>query len=181
MRKVVLLSGGVDSALILARLLRAGGDVLALCFDYGQPARSEVLASEALADYYGVKWCCPSFSVGSGEGWGFDDTTEMNQASQIVLRNRNAMFLALASAYGLALYIGAIKDDHEVFQDCRQGFFDKMGQVLGVTIETPLIKMTKAEVMQEARDLGVPLDLCVSCYRGTSCGRCLSCVERLGS
>jgi 7-cyano-7-deazaguanine synthase len=178
MKEVVLLSGGVDSAVILAELVAAGKKPWCVSFEYQQPAQNEVGAAEKLAEFYGVTWCASSFNVLSSGNWGFHEWSKMDQPHQVVLKNRNAMFLALASAYGETLYLGAIKNDQEVFEDCRRPFFDEMERVLGVTIKTPLIDMIKAQVLEKAKDLGVPLDLCVSCYRGNVCGVCLSCMER---
>lgn len=187
MRDVILLSGGVDSALILARLVGSdnkvwsGDRIWAVTFDYQQPARSEIAAAEKLAEFYGVTWCASSFNVISSGEWGFSEWSDMNEPDQIVLKNRNAMFLSLASAYGETLHVGAIKNDQDLFKDCRREFFNKMEDVLEVNIQTPLIEMTKAEVVEEARAVSVPLDLCVSCYRGNACGRCLSCLEIAGA
>ena len=178
MRDVILLSGGVDSALILARLVESQKKPWAVSFEYQQPAQAEYRAAEKIAEHYGVTWCASNFSVLSSGSWGFAEWSEMNQPDQIVLKNRNAMFLTLGSAYGDTLYIGAIKNDQELFKDCRRDFFDKMEDVLQVKIETPLINMTKIEVLEEAKAIGVPLNLCVSCYRGNDCGVCLSCLER---
>ena len=177
MENIVLLSGGIDSAVILARLVNDGKQVGAVSFEYQQPAQSEFSAAEKIAEHFGVTWFSSSFSVLSSGSWGFAEWSDMNKAHQIVLKNRNAMFLSLASAFGQTLYLGAIKNDQELFKDCRRDFFDKMEDVLAVQIKTPLIDMTKKEVLEEARALGVPLELCVSCYRGNACGRCLSCLE----
>ena len=178
MKNVVLLSGGVDSALILAKLVESNEKVWTVSFEYQQPAQSECLSAEKLAEHYGVTWCASNFSVLSSGTWGFAEWSDMNEPHQIVLKNRNAMFLSLASAYGDRLFIGAIKNDQELFKDCRREFFDAMEKVLDVEICTPLINMTKEEVLEEARSIGVPLHLCMSCYRGNNCGRCLSCIER---
>lgn len=179
----VLLSGGVDSAVMLAQLLERedAKNVWAVFFDYEQPARRETLASQAIAEHYGVTWCGSSFSAISSGHWGFHEWTDMSKPEQVVLRNRNAMFLSIASVYGGTLWIGATKSDQEVFEDCRRPFFDTMEKALGVNIETPLIGMTKREVVDEARRLDVPMDLCISCYKGTGCGRCLACQERMAA
>lgn len=178
MKDVVLLSGGIDSAVILAELVSKGKKPWCVSFEYQQPAQNEVGAAEKLAEFYKVTWCASSFNVLSSGEWGFHEWSKMNKPNQVVLKNRNAMFLSLASAYGSTLHFGAIKNDSSIFEDCERSFFDRMETVLGVKIETPLINMSKKEVMEKAKELGVPVHLCVSCYRGNNCGVCLSCTER---
>lgn len=184
MRSLVLLSGGVDSAVALA----ITGAKLALSFDYGQTHRRELSAARAIAKHYGVEHHqldihsvldIPGPLTGQGE---IPDT----HASTTVVPGRNLILLAIATGwaqqwgYG-AVVIGANADDNAGYPDCRPAFIDTVDaatqQAYGVTVWAPLLKMTKAEIIATGRECQVPLDLTYSCYRGgvVQCGRCGAC------
>jgi len=100
---------------------------------------------------------------------------------------RNAMFLSLAAAMlaesGGQIYIGSNADDHADYPDCREEFFrafEAMQRAQGRNIQIirPLINLTKAMVMKEAKQRGIPIDKTVSCYINAGCGECNACKLR---
>lgn len=183
MKKIILLSGGFDSALMLADESNKdpSHEIYALSIDYGQRHHVELDYAEKLAEKYGVvqhkiiSMALPYDSMLTGE--------EMIKSGPPVVPNRNAIFLALAIGWAETLdchdiYIGSNKDDHDNFPDCRREFFDRQEEasLYPVHIHTPLINSTKEELFQE-RGL-LDLEETMSCYNGTNCGVCDACRQR---
>lgn len=179
-KAVVLLSGGVDSA-VAAALYRDAFELIALTVEYGQPT-AEKLAALAIADWLEVtrKPLCriPSFSA----------TTEPSHYFPM----RNLIFLAYAAqeaerCAAKFLIVGCNADDHHDYWDCRSEFLSTMDEVLkpvGITILAPLIFESKAGVVRIGLTLGVPFDKTMSCYRPrerTPCGECNACKLRAGA
>ncbi len=201
-KAVVLLSGGLDSATCLALALHEGYDCYALSFDYGQRHRSELDAAARLAAAGPVS----AFKVirvdmsGIG-GSALTDTAlavpEQESAGIPItyVPARNTVFLSYALAWAEvlgadAIFIGVNALDYSGYPDCRPAFiaaFQQManlatragveGRVLSV--KTPLIAMTKAEIIRAGLALHVDYSLTVSCYQadaqGRACGKCDSC------
>lgn len=176
---VLLLSGGMDSTVLLHRLLADKNKVVCLFVDYGQAhALREFASAKAAASRAGVqlhRWC--TAQLGSCDG-----------ASPVV-PGRNAVLLSLAAnlaaQHGIGyVAIGCTKDDSVLFPDCRYAtFMDTMSRALTagyeVKVEMPWCFHTKAEVAREGRELGVVMDETYSCYRGGEpCGECLACKTR---
>ncbi len=107
---------------------------------------------------------------------------------------RNANLLAVATSWAEVLgsdrvYVGAVEEDSSGYPDCRREFFSSFEKVIEagtrpgtrVTILTPLIQMSKAQIVRRGTDLGAPLDLTWSCYQNSdsACGECDSCLLRL--
>lgn len=166
---IILLSGGMDSALCLARY---GAD-MAIGFDYGQPHRIELEYSAKIAERFGVP-----FSV---IGLPF-----MPLVDDVVFAGRNAVMLTAAAAIAQARGIGGVvigcnMDDAARFPDCRQEFISAMDSALsgayGVRVIAPLLNSTKAQIVAESREIGLPETW--TCYSptqdGRSCGSCYSC------
>jgi 7-cyano-7-deazaguanine synthase len=198
---ILSLSGGMDSAVLLAHLLDRGDTVRALTIDYGQRHRHELLAAERLTDRYRVEWVCidlhnlapllagssqtsPAIAVPHGH------YTE-DRMKATVVPNRNMILLALAGAWAISVKADAIAyaahaGDHAIYPDCRPEFVAALAETLAladwhkVAIVRPLITWTKADVCRRGAALGVPFDLTYSCYEGQAahCGRCGTCVER---
>lgn len=171
---LVLLSGGIDSTTALALAAQRGGAPLALFIDYGQPAASaEAAASAAIAEHYGARYhrvTCNGVVVGAGE-----------------VRARNALLLhvglfafpAEAGVVIIAVHGGT------PYRDCSGQLIDVVQRSYdfhtdgAVNVVAPFIDLLKADVVQLAREIGVPLDITHSCERADRpCGECLSCLDR---
>ncbi len=208
---VVLLSGGLDSATTAAIALADGYRLFALSVDYGQRHRFELEAAARVARSLGVERHVIA-TVGLDQFGGSALTDEIavpmdrdeSQISQGIpityVPARNTVFLALALGYaevvGAAdLFIGVNAIDYSGYPDCRPEFiaeFEKLANLatkagvensLKFRIHTPLIRMTKAEIIRRGMDLGVDYSLTHSCYApnetGVACGRCDACQLRL--
>lgn len=185
MKSVVLLSGGIDSAVCLW-LARAEGPVTALNVNYGQvAAESERRRSAMLAD--GVKASFRHVAIpglGAALASALTGVGDVAQTVQTVVPGRNAILLSIAAGVAQSLgaesvWIGCNRTDAENYRDCREYFLRGMQDALdcyGVKVRRPLVGMTKAQVIAEARRLLVPLSACSSCYLGTNCGKCAACV-----
>lgn len=176
----VLLSGGVDSAVVLHMVVERYGkdNLLAVSFDYDQPHKKELECAERLCNRYGVKWKCLSlrdvFAV-SPSGL-LDPNADLKKFSNAVVKNRNFIFLAAASGFSETIFIGSNKDDYSDFQDCRPESFASLAFALQVEIKSPLSQLKKADVLSLAKKFNLPLDELLTCYRGVSCGECASCL-----
>jgi len=199
---VVLLSGGLDSATVLAAAKSAGYACHAIAFDYGQKHRAELFAAARVAEVQGAE----SFRIirldagaFSGSALTDDDLAVPESPTEGIpityVPARNTIFLAhalgMAEALGatdLALGVNAV--DYSGYPDCRPAFIDafealanlatKVGVESGAfKVHAPLLMLTKAEIIRWGTDLGVPYHLTVSCYQATeaglACGRCDSC------
>ena len=199
---VVLLSGGLDSATVLAAAKSAGYACHAIAFDYGQKHRAELFAAARVAEAQGAE----SFRIirldagaFSGSALTDDDLAVPESPTEGIpityVPARNTIFLAhalgMAEALGatdLALGVNAV--DYSGYPDCRPAFIDafealanlatKVGVESGAfKVHAPLLMLTKAEIIRWGTELGVPYHLTVSCYQATeaglACGRCDSC------
>jgi 7-cyano-7-deazaguanine synthase len=209
-RAVVLLSGGLDSAVTLAIAKHEGLELHALSFDYGQRHRVELQAAARVAAAAAVRdhrVATIDLRVFGGSALTDDIEVPKNRASDRIdagipityVPARNTIFLS----YGLAcaevigardIFIGVNAIDYSGYPDCRPGFierFEKLANVAtraGVSgdnfrIRTPLIRLTKREIVQRGAELDVDFSLTHSCYDpavdGTACGTCDSCQLRL--
>jgi 7-cyano-7-deazaguanine synthase len=201
-RAVVLLSGGLDSATVLA-LARAGGRAChALSFDYGQRHRVELEAAGRVAAALGaVEHRVMAIGLGGIGGSALTDPSiavpEQGTTGIPVtyVPARNTVFLALALGWAEVLgadeiWLGVNAVDYSGYPDCRPEFIAAF-QVLAnlatragiegerMVIQAPLISMTKADIVRRGTELGVDYGLTVSCYQpdglGRACGRCDSC------
>lgn len=209
-RAVCLVSGGLDSAVCLAVARSEGLECYALSFDYGQRHRVELDAARRVADQLGAKQhrIVPiDLRLFGGSALTADievphsrTAEEMGHGIPITyVPARNTVFLSLALAWAEVLladniFIGVNAIDYSGYPDCRPEFieaFEHMANlatragVEGATklrIRTPLIKRTKAEIIQLGHELGVDFGLTHSCYdpdlQGRACGECDSCLLR---
>lgn len=203
MKSVVLLSGGLDSAVALAmeqRLVPARRAVEALTVDYGQRHNREIYAAHKVACHYGVPWRLitldPKLFGGSTSALldGGDPVPEGHaeapDATYVPARNTLLLTMAAVRAEILGVnkvVIGANADDAGAYPDCRADYLNAFRDVLiegtlgGVWIDAPLLYMTKQEVIAAAQSLNVPVHLTWSCYEGMAagpCGRCGACQAR---
>jgi 7-cyano-7-deazaguanine synthase len=201
---VVLVSGGLDSAVCLALAQREGGRLVALSFDYGQRHKKELEVAPLLALHFGAERVLlklPGFSLWKGSSLtdptlsvpDFRDARKEGTPSTYVPA-RNTVFLAfalsLAEAYGLdAIFIGVNALDYSGYADCRPIFIERFRELALVAtqrtaeggrpirIESPLIHKTKGQIISLGAELGLPFEKTWSCYQGGErpCMACDSC------
>jgi 7-cyano-7-deazaguanine synthase len=208
---VVLLSGGLDSATTAAIAQAEGFSIFALSVDYGQRHRFELEAAKRVAEALGVaRHVVASVELDAFGGSALTDDLPVpldrdeEQMSAGIpatyVPARNTVFLSLALGYaevvGAAdLFLGVNAVDYSGYPDCRPEFilaFERLAKLAtkaGVEgrsdfrIHTPLIQMTKAEIIRRGMELGVDYGQTHSCYRpnesGVACGRCDACRLRL--
>ena len=199
---VVLLSGGLDSATVLADLRAKGYACHTLAVDYGQRHRAELAAAERVSQSLGarshkvVKVDLRAIGGSALTDDALDVPTELDEGIPVTyVPARNTLMLSLALGYAEVLEarcigIGVNAVDYSGYPDCRPEFveaFSHLAQLAtkaGVegqpmVIETPLIDLTKAEIIQHGIGLGVDYGITVSCYQataeGVACGVCDSC------
>ena len=174
--RVLLYSGGLDSTTLL--YWTSSQVDLCLIVDYGQPHRSEIDAARAICGLRSMP--CEVVEVRfaskpeNGLLGGNDETAEAS-----VVAGRNAAFVALAAMRGAtSVMLGCNADDQAHYMDCRAHILRSVGIACGVSIELPFLQLTKSQIVDVAREVSVPIDMTVSCYRGTACGECAACESR---
>lgn len=202
---VVLVSGGMDSCVTAALAAEDHDEIAFLHVNYGQRTEArERKAFNDIADFYGVKKRL-DISIdhlakigGSSLTDESMEVTEANLESKEIPTSyvpfRNANMLAIATSWAevigaSAIYIGAVAEDSSGYPDCRPEFYQAFQNVIDtgtrpetwVEIVTPIISITKAEIVKTGSELGAPLNLTWSCYRNedVACGTCDSCALRL--
>lgn len=200
-KAVVLLSGGLDSATVLAIARSEGYECEALAVDYGQRHRVELAAAARVAESMGVSLRTVAVDLRSIGGSALtEDDIEVPEeggegipATYVPARNTVLLSLALGLAEALEardIFTGMNAVDYSGYPDCRPAFveaFERLALVAtkaGVEgarfrIHAPLMELRKAEIIQRGTQLGVDYSLTVSCYRaddkGRACGACDSC------
>ncbi len=205
-RAIVLLSGGLDSAVTLWLARSQGFEVHALSFDYGQKHNRELNAARVLATKAGVaahqvvslrldQWGGSSLTDASLE---VEDGAVVRKSIPVTyVPARNMVFLSVAASYAEAIgardiFIGVSEVDYSGYVDCREEFIKAMEQAvnkgtvmgaekgLSIRIHAPFLHETKAREIQIGQELNVPFQLTWSCYRGGEkpCGTCDSCLLR---
>jgi 7-cyano-7-deazaguanine synthase len=202
---VVLLSGGMDSAVCAAIAHAEGYELAALHLNYGQRTQERELQSfHAVADFYNVQKRLVvdvSHFAAIGGSSLTDSAMDVSAAdlintsiptSYVPFRNANILAIAVSWAEVLgasALFIGAVEEDGSGYPDCRKEFYDAFQNVINtgtkpetrVAIHTPVITFTKKGIVQKGVELAAPLYLTWSCYKSNdvACGECDSCALRL--
>jgi 7-cyano-7-deazaguanine synthase len=208
-KAVVLLSGGLDSATVLALAVRDGFDCHALSVDYGQRHAAELEAAGRVAQALGARQHrVMHLDLRPFGGSALTDasidvpTTGASQGVPITyVPARNTIFLSLALAWAevlgaLDLFIGANAIDYSGYPDCRPEYlraYENMANLAtragieghALKIRAPLVSMTKAQIIRAGADAGVDFGLTVSCYQadstGAACGVCDACrIRRSG-
>ena len=199
-KAVILVSGGLDSATVLAMAKSQGFDCHALSVDYGQRHRSELKAAARVANANGVQLKIMPLDLRAIGGSALTDDIDVPETESpgipvTYVPARNTIMLSLALAWAEVLgsddiFIGVNAVDYSGYPDCRPEFiaaYQQMARLAtraGVeggkaTIHTPLIGLTKAEIIHRGVELGVDYSLTVSCYQadsaGRACGVCDSC------
>lgn len=208
---VILLSGGLDSATTAAIAREEGFLLYAVSVDYGQRHRFELEAARRVAEAMDVKrHVVVTVDLGKFGGSALTDAIDVPKDRDPLriqgdipvtyVPARNTVLLSLALSYAEVVeaadvFIGVNAVDYSGYPDCRREFIEAFAQLaklatragvqgrLDFTIHTPLIDLTKAEIIRRGTQLGVDYGLTHSCYdpdaAGTSCGRCDACLLRL--
>lgn len=205
-KAVILLSGGLDSTTVLAIAKSQGYDCYALSFDYGQKQRSELESSISIAKKSNViEHRIMKISLSDIGGSALTDQSidvpkysESDEIPITYVPARNTIFLSFALAWAevvdcQTIFIGVNALDYSGYPDCRPEFieaFENMANLATkqsvegdrIQIKTPLISMTKAEIIKKGLGLGVDYSETTSCYDantlGEACGVCDACVLR---
>lgn len=209
-KAVVLLSGGLDSATVLALAARDGYECYALSFDYGQRHRSELVAAAKIAERLrAAEHRIISFDLRAFGGSALTSDLDVPKGRRMeqlahgvpvtYVPARNTIFLSFALSWAEVLgssdiFIGVNALDYSGYPDCRPEYIEaftrmanlatKAGVELGarLAIHTPLMEMTKAEIIRAGLQLGVDYRLTSSCYdpdsEGRPCNGCDSCLLR---
>lgn len=209
-KAVVLLSGGLDSSTTLAIARKQGFETYALSFRYGQRHDREILAAKKIATYFKVsRHVILDIDLRSFGGSALTDNIPVPKQRELDAMSadipvtyvpaRNTIFLSFALAWAEVLeafdiFIGVNALDYSGYPDCRPQYieaFRKMSNLAtkaGVegkrfNIHTPLINMTKSEIILKGHSLGVDFSLTTTCYdpseNGAACGACDACALRL--
>ena len=201
-----LLSGGLDSSTCLALARREGYACYALSFDYGQRHRIELDAARRVAEAIGVeRHIVAKIGLDAFGGSALTDDIEVpkGQLSTGIpvtyVPARNTIFLSFALAWAEVLessdlFIGVNALDYSGYPDCRPEFIEAYARMANLAtkagvegrtkleIHTPLLRLSKAEIVKLAHELGLDFSLTHSCYdpdaAGRPCGQCDSCLLR---
>lgn len=203
---VVLVSGGLDSATCLAIARAQGYDCYALSFNYGQRSSSELQAAKKVADSIGViEHKIIKLNIGELGGSALTDgEIEVPEAESegipvTYVPARNTVFLSYALAWAEviganSIFIGVNALDYSGYPDCRPEYIAAFQNLMdlatktsiegkNIKLETPLINLSKAEIIKSGQSLSIDFGETVSCYQavedGSACGKCDSCRFRM--
>ncbi len=202
---IVLVSGGMDSCVTAAIARGENREIAFLHVNYGQRTEArERKAFNDIADHYGVEKRLDAsieYLARIGGSSLTDRSMDVTEAdldnkeiptSYVPFRNANILSIATSWAEVIgagAIYIGAVAEDSSGYPDCRRLFFDAFERTVetgtkpgtNIEIRTPIIDLSKAEIVKKGIELGAPLELSWSCYRNEdkACGKCDSCALRL--
>ena len=203
-KAVVLLSGGLDSATVLAMAKARGFDCYTIGFDYGQKHNSELKAAYRIVEAFGdhphkvIRLDLGSIGGSALTSDDIDVPVEGVANSGIPVTYvpaRNTVFLSVALGYGEVigarhLFIGANAVDYSGYPDCRPSFIEQFEQLANVataavdggdrwSVEAPLMTMSKSDIVAAGSSIGIDYSLTVSCYQadenGAACGACDAC------
>jgi 7-cyano-7-deazaguanine synthase len=206
-RAVILLSGGLDSATVLAIAISQGYDCYCLSFSYGQKHDAELDCASRLAAKQGaIEHRIANIDIGAFGGSALtDDKIDVPDANETgneipvtYVPARNTVFLSYALGWAEVLgatdiFLGVNAVDYSGYPDCRPEFVEAFESLANlatragveghkIRIHAPLIELTKGQIIQKGISLGVDYSMTASCYRltaaGVACGECDSCVLR---
>lgn len=201
MKTILIYSGGLDSTVLLFKLLREGHEVRALGINYGQRHRKELDAATAICAKLGVEYRIADLSAirpllgGSSQT---DDSVAVphgHYAAETmkltVVPNRNMIMLSVAIAWAISTKSESVSyaahgGDHAIYPDCREEFASALNTAAlladwqQVRIDRPFVRDSKASIVALGQGLSVPFAETWSCYEGGAvhCGKCGTCVER---
>ncbi len=205
-RVILLLSGGIDSTTLLVDLVRAGKEVYALSFDYGQRHGVELALAQENAKRYQVKEhrviqmdnslfaSASSLTNSELEPEKYNNGELPPGITSAFVPARNLMFVSQAVSYAEAngireIYLGCNQNDAANFPDCSSQFIEALNTMIALQsslrvpplVVAPYLNLKKSEVIRKAIGFGVTLDNTISCYNPMGleeCGVCFSCVSR---
>ena len=199
---IILLSGGLDSIVSLAKIRKNFSNILALTFNYGQKSfNSERIASENITKYFSIEhkiidldWLShiSNSALNTSEEVPnvlISDLDVLSTSKNAVwVPNRNGLFINIAACYADSynydtIIIGANKEESSTFKDNSKEFINAINSSLlnstssKVQVEAPLINMTKQEIVKLGLELEIPFKYIYSCYNDSirHCGKCESC------
>ena len=205
-KAVVLVSGGLDSATVLAMAVDQGYQSYALSMDYGQRHRIELERAKKVAISNGaIEHRIVRIDIGNFGGSALTDneinvpTEESSDIPITYVPARNTVFLSVALGWAEvldadAIFIGANAVDYSGYPDCRPDFIKAFQSLANlatkkgvegqqITIQAPIIELTKSEIIKKGLELGVDYSQTISCYnpsaKGAVCAECDSCRIRL--
>ncbi|WP_390816745.1 7-cyano-7-deazaguanine synthase QueC [Symmachiella macrocystis] len=208
---VVLVSGGLDSSTVLAIAREAGFELFALTIDYGQRHAQELQAAARVAAAFGAsRHLVLPLDLRAIGGSALTSATPVPKHAAVeeigggipvtYVPARNTLFLSLALGWAETLgafdiFLGVNAVDYSGYPDCRPQFVDAFQHLANLAtkagvegdgvwrIHTPLIDLTKSEIIRRGQELGVDYGLTISCYdpsdAGLPCGQCDACLLRL--
>jgi 7-cyano-7-deazaguanine synthase len=207
MKAVVLLSGGLDSTVCMAVAHSKGYELFPISFNYNQRHARELESAESVAQYYNVtKHIIIETNMNVIGGSALTDgqltvptgNIDSHQIPVTYVPARNLIFLSYALGYAEVtgadkIFIGVNALDYSGYPDCRPEFINLFQQVADystkagvqdhrkIVIETPLLQLTKKDIVLLGKNLDAPLQFTTSCYNGetVACGECDSCLLRL--
>ena len=194
-KSMMLLSGGLDSLVLLANECLNGRPPICVAYSYGQNHSIEMNYAALGAKHYGVEllhYMLPVELFGDNALTNKGTIPKLNRVAgrkSTIVPNRNMIFLS--ALVGLAanreikeVLFAPHKGDADMYKDCTKEFVSALNTATniscGVSIKTPFIDMTKKEIVGLGRKMGVDFDMAYSCYNGEAkaCGRCSACIER---
>lgn len=185
---IVLLSGGMDSTVLLASYVHKNIECEAISLDYGQRHARELIAAENVADYYGVHLTIVELALSCEQLFSGAKSSQVGDRVDVphghyaaetmkttIVPNRNMLLIALAGARAAAtgsniVAYAAHAGDHAIYPDCRPEFAEEMNKALAlgndppIHLARPFIQLTKTEICRLGYDLAVPFDRTWSCY-----------------
>ncbi len=208
-KSIILLSGGLDSSVNLAKAVNDTKVELALTFDYGQKAADkEIAAAEALCKHYQVKHetvnlpflkAVTKTALVAGDceiplpgNEDLDSAKAFDTAAKVWVPNRNGLFVNVAACYAESMACDLIitgfnAEEAVTFPDNSQSFIDNCNGLLKYSTQSEIrvmsytIELNKKEIVRMGRELGLPFNFIWSCYFGGEepCGKCESCLRYL--
>ena len=201
MKSLVVHSGGMDSTVLLHKLVQEGDEVKALSVNYGQRHSRELDRARALCAELGVEHRVADLSglsdllAGSALTSSDIEVPEGHYAEDnmkaTVVPNRNMILLSVAAGWAISskfdrIAYAAHSGDHAIYPDCRNEFAEALDGAIRladwheVSLYRPFVDMTKADIVSLGAKFEVPFEKTWSCYKGQDlhCGRCGTCVER---
>lgn len=197
-KTILLLSGGLDSAVTLAYLKNLNIDIHAIHFNYWQKHGIEIRSAEKIADKYNIPFDVINLPILHGSSLTDylteipKDRKEMKDIPSTYVPARNIIFLSFALNIAMAekaqfVATGVNAIDYSGYPDCRPEFLDAFQKVIDtgtnsdIRIVAPLVNLSKDQIIKMGSELGVDFSMTHSCYDpidGKACGHCDSCIIR---